>query len=199
MACGAQGYCFIKNDDAINEFTGSAIVATFNVLTGAVQTMNYQQVSLPRGANAVKWFCASGGGTPGSCSSWASILPGNGCAADGSDCIVQLTLTDSDDNVFWSSFELLAPPKAMKIPKANVTFSVGQPSPDGPIPVTLTSDATAFFVGLVTLAQGRFDANFFIMPSGSTIVNFIPFGASAAGEWEALATTLRVDHAALYL
>ena len=44
------------------------------------------------------------------CPAWASVLPGAGCAADGSDCVLLLNLTNAaDGSPIVDNFELLAP------------------------------------------------------------------------------------------
>ena len=61
-----------------------------------------------------------------------------------------------------------------------------------PIPILVSSDETALFVGLVTLAQGQFSDNFFIMPKLSQRqVFFLPL---QEGQEPLLRSTLRADH-----
>jgi len=59
------------------------------------------------------------------------------------------------------------------------------------VAVTLSSTATALFVTLTTLAQGRFSDNALILPPGQTSVAFLPWGPLDFG---LLRTTLRVEH-----
>ena len=70
------------------------------------------------------------------------------------------------------------------------------PAPDGSVPVTLTTDATALFVTLTTLAQGRFSDNAFCMPPGTTTVRYMPFFDT---DYDALVSSLRIEHAAAYM
>ena len=96
---------------------------------------------------------------------------------------------------------LLAPPVAMlPLPAANVSASVAAaPSPDGrSCAVSVSADATALFVTLTTLAQGRFSDNSFVLAKGAVAaLQFLAFGAAPA-DCDLLASTLRVEHVALY-
>ena len=89
---------------------------------------------------------------------------------------------------------MLSTPAAMlgALPNATVTATVGTPAADGSsVPITVSADAVALFVGLTTAAHGRFSRNFFVMSAGSTVVDFVPFGAL---DDAALKATLRVEH-----
>ena len=200
FACGAAGYCYVKNDNPFSAFHGQAVVTLLHVLDGAESILSTQAVYLSAGANSIQWLCAKTGGSPfsGTCLSLWPAIAAAGCAYNGSDCVLLLKLTSADDNnnVVYSNFELLAPPKGMILPNATVTASIQVPYPDGSIPILLACDMTAFFVGLVTQAQGRFSDNYVIMPYGTqTTIFFYP---SDVNQLDWLTKTLRVDHIAKY-
>ena len=70
--------------------------------------------------------------------------------------------------------------------KASVTLSV-----DG-LKVTVSSSSTVLFVTLVTLAQGRFSDNVFLLPAGESVtVEFVPFDGFDAALFK---SSLRVEH-----
>jgi len=104
---------------------------------------------------------------------------------------------------------LQAPPSQLAFSRAvQVTAVVGALAPDGSsIPVTLSCSASgaALFVTLTTLAQGRFSENLLpILPAGSnTTVLFVPILAAGEGglpmDAALLASSLRIDHLALYV
>ena len=78
-------------------------------------------------------------------------------------------------------------PGQFVLPPATVTVaSVGD---DGTI--TLEASATAVFVWLSTLAQGRFAENGIVLRAGTTAIRFVPFGAL---DLVTLKASLRVEH-----
>lgn len=93
------------------------------------------------------------------------------------------------------NFELLAPLWKVQLPPTTVTAAVGAPAADGTVPITLTASATALFVHLTTLAQGRFSDNSLILLPGNTVVSFLPWGPLDVG---LLTTSLRVEHVKMY-
>lgn len=199
-ACGADARCYVKNDGALAGFQGTAAVSLLKLASGAVAPVASVPVNLPPGANSFAWSCADGKGDPSkgaTCATWAAVLGAAGCAADGTDCAVQITVTAaSGGGVVASNLQLLAVPGLLALPSppAEVTAAVGAPAPDGSVPITLTSTAAALFVTLTTQAQGRFSDNVVAVPGPSAPpveVRFLPFGPLDAG---LLASTLRVDH-----
>jgi hypothetical protein len=95
------------------------------------------------------------------------------------------------------NFQLLAAPAQLALPRASVNVTVGAARPgDGAVRVDVSADAFALYVWLSTLAQGRFDANFFAMRAGQRSVYFLPFAGFNATEF---AATLRAEHVGLYL
>lgn len=205
VTCGADAACFVKNDDAINAFTGSYSLTAVKISDGSSYpiTSSPVPVLLPRGGGAITWFCASGASyIPGqACPTYASFLPTFGsCAANGSDCVIVANLTSAAAGGAAVDVHhvLVTTPGNLMLPTAHVTFSVGQPSdPYSPVPVTVTTDATALYVTLTTLAQGRFSDNAFYMTgAGSKTVYFLPFGVLDLG---LLQSTTRVEHVGSYV
>jgi hypothetical protein len=80
----------------------------------------------------------------------------------------------------------LVAPGQFELPTSKVGATVAD---DGTI--TLTATATAVYVWLSTLAQGRFSQNGMVLRPGKTTVLFVPFGElDVAG----LRESLRVEH-----
>lgn len=197
IAASSDGRILIKSDDAFAAFTGTATVSLLHVGAGTVSPLASYPVSLPRGGGATMWACANSTVDikKANCPSWASVLPSVGCAPDGSDCVVLLALKDAAGALAADNFELLTPPYNMLLPAATVTFSIGAPAADNSVPITITTDKTALFVVLTTLAQGRFSDNAIHILPGSTTVEFLPWGPL---ELDVLKSSLRLEHIAQY-
>jgi hypothetical protein len=107
------------------------------------------------------------------------------------------------------------PPKSMRVPAASVTVEVGVPGAahNGNVPITVSSNATALYVTLTTLAAGRFSNNVFLLgtpteqQSGNgvamaagvpftAVVSFEPWGFFGPAQLALLKSSLRVDHLA---
>jgi hypothetical protein len=157
-------------------------------------------VDLPPGGGAAAWVCANGSNNTAACPAFSTLLPALGCAANGTDCMLISTLTYANGGVVDVNEQLLTTPGALALPRADVSFVIGQPSPDGSsVPITLTSTGVALYVNLVSMAQGRFSANAFALLPGAAnavTVNYLPFGACDYGT---LTSTLRVEHLAAYI
>jgi beta-mannosidase len=194
LVCGADGSCFLKNDGAVAGFTGTYSITALNVATGATAPVSSGPVSLARGAGAMRFICASGGA--GACPAYRAFLPSVGCSADGSDCVLLTAVTTSSGATVDSDVVLLTVPSSMKLPAATVTFSIGAPHPDSTVPITVSSTATALFVTLTTLAQGRFSDNAFLLPPGAKTISFIPFGTL---DLPTLQSSTRVEHVRTYI
>lgn len=135
-------------------------------------------VSLPRGGGAIAWFCAAGSGTPGACASYATLLTAAGCAANGYDCLLTVSLSDAGGSVVDAHTVLLTIPANLALRPANVSVAIGDVTPDGAsVALTVRADAVALFVTLTTLAQGRFSTNTFVVAPGAPVaLSFIAFG-----------------------
>ena len=209
--CGEDARCIFKNDGALLPLEGTATLSLLHVATGASSVLLTHPLSLARGAGAAEWICADGSAvnysaplTAPPCPPWSALLPPQGCAASGADCVLIVTIASPALAAPYENVVLLAPPVAMlPLPPANVTAVVAaRVNADGSANVTVASDATALFVTLVTLAQGRFDDNAFLLPAGAVprVLRFLPVGgAGAVADIGLLASSLRVDHIALYV
>lgn len=205
LACGVsstppQVLCFVRNDDPISPLDAVATVTLARISgAGAVLKTTTTPISLPRGAGAVQFFCFGAGDPTSSCAALPDILSANGCAADGSDCVLFSSLTSRGVQLA-SSFELLGLPGALKLADPALTYAVAPaPNGDGSLNISLSAAAApAAFVSLTSTAQGRFSDNAFWLPAAgsSRVITFIPFGAlDIAG----FAATLRVEHLQQYL
>jgi hypothetical protein len=197
--CGDAGVCYVRNDGALAPFSGSVTLSLARFSTSETLPLKAVPVALPRGAFALQYFCVGSGAPPtpagAGCESVASVLSRTGCAAG--ECALVLAVDDGDGaQVDWN-FQLLAPPAQLALPPANVTVALGPPRPeDGAVRVDVTADAFALYVFMSTLAQGRFEENFFPMARGDRSTWFIPFAGFNGTE---LAATIRVEHVGMYL
>jgi len=206
--CGADGSCYTRNDNALAPFAGTLTVSLLPFASGAEAAVSSTPLALARGGGAFQYSCFAGGGggggssaaLAGTCPSVASALASAGCAANGTDCAAIVRVLDASGAAVDVNFQLLAPPYQLALPASSVTAAVAAGVPpragDGARAVTVTADATALYVTLTTLAQGRFEENFFFATAGSRTVWFIPFAGFDEGE---LDTSLRVEHVGLYL
>ena len=194
IAASSDARVLVRSDDAFAPFSGTVTLSLLHVSSGATTPLSSSNITLPPGASSTAWFCANMTSPISQrCPSWSIILPRAGCLVNGSNCILLLSLLDSHGNVVADNFELLAPMGSMTLPAASVNVSVGMLGPTGNVPITLASSATALFVTLTTLAQGRFSDNAFLLPAGQlgVVVDFIPWGPL---DYDLLNSTLRVEH-----
>eukprot|EP00966_Prymnesium_polylepis_P249677 5772545-Prymnesium_polylepis.2 len=86
----------------------------------------------------------------------------------------------------------MAPPSALVLPKAQVSFSVASSAnADGSVDVDVKAEGgVALFATLTTLANGRFSDNAFAL-TGSATLQFIPFGEL---DLPKLTKSLRIEH-----
>jgi hypothetical protein len=116
-------------------------------------------------------------------------------ADDASTSILTATVTASDGTVVSTHPILFTAPKNLKLPKANVQFTIGGTA-TAPT-VSVTTDNVALYVTLTTLAQGRFSDNAFLLLAGETKeLGFIPFVGFDLAQ---LKSSLRVEHVASYM
>jgi hypothetical protein len=115
-----------------------------------------------------------------------------------------VNVRDSSGSIFFTNTQLLTVPGQLAVPTppAQVSFTIGTAGADGSIPITLASTATALFMTLFTLADGRFSDNVLtVLPpllsayTTPMVVTFIPF---SPGQEDVLATSLRMDHLQKY-
>ena len=149
-------------------------------------------------------WCLGSGDIIDGCESMTSYLTRMGCDPTGTDCVLFTALTDVTSGLtLASSWELLGLPSNLHLSDPTLSWVISPfPSTDGSTNITVTANsATAAFVTLTTLAQGRFSDNAFWLSSGassglSRTISFIPFGDFDA---QLLATSLRVEHLQQYL
>ena len=202
VACGKFGMCYVRNDSPFQEIQGGHILLELlSVATGKRRGKQMtKQVSLPVGPGAVSWFCAAEWGKMPNCPLWSQVLAGEGCAGDGSDCILNITLVDSSGRNLVSNPSLLAAPVVMlpKLPPVSIKATVVSPFPapghsNLPIRVIVTATAPAMFVTLSTLAQGRFSRNAFFMKGGSETLEFYPL-VTEGDQYSILKESLKIQH-----
>ena len=172
--------CYVKNDSPM-PFKGSVEVFSIALATGKSTSMKKLAVNMPAGAGVVEWF----------------NVPG---AITGTSEVLRVVVTDSAGAVTCDNPVPFATPQDLKLPKAEVKFTVGESTDASqalaPVEVTVTTNAVALYVTLTTLAQGRFEDNAFLMQPGSRVLKFFPFEGFELSE---LKSTLRVEHVATYM
>lgn len=199
-SCGDGGACFVKNDAPL-PFDGHVDIHAVQFDTGAstqIDSLSFAGANrLPAGAGTSHFF---------------SI---NISAVDVTRSLLVVTCRDSGEvrrfgarptpalnlaaahggRLLASNEVLLAPPHKLVLPKATVTFSVAEtPNVDNSIDIQLGTNATALYVTLTTLAEGRFSDNAFALRSATT-VQFIPFGERPRPwSFTLLRSSLRVEH-----
>lgn len=205
LACGPDGRCLVRNDHPLEPFNGSATFALLRTLTGAPAAPPLvAPVDLPRGPAAVLWLCITGGDplSPEGCNPLAPWLAAQGCADNGTDCVIAMTASSAASPA--PAVESTAPlsiPGSIALPTADVALvtaaAAGAPNADGSINVTITTAASAMWIHLTTEAQGRFsDSAFHLWGAAVKQVAFIPFVEQ--NQMGALRDTLRVEHLRSY-
>jgi hypothetical protein len=127
------------------------------------------------------------------CTAWADTAAWKnvGCSAGGCNCVVSIEVTNSSGVRVMVNILPFQPPRAMRLPKAEVTATVGKAGSDGLVPIKVSALATAMFVVLTTIAEGRFSDNAFILEAGKERkIMFIPW-SELKGELK-----VRVEHLA---
>ena len=166
-ACG-DGGCYVKNDRAAAPFAGHVVVQALDLATGGLSALQTEAVDLDAGPATIAFF-----DLPRSVEATREIL--------------LITCVDADGTTVATNEAYFATPGALVLPEAEVTAVVG----DGG-DVVLATNATALFVTLTTLANGRFEDNSFtLLPPGRTI-KFIPFDDTI--DAALLTSSLRVEH-----
>jgi beta-galactosidase/beta-glucuronidase len=196
VSCSVDARCFVKNDNPLKAVSGTLKLTLLNVNNGIKTLLHSRPIDLKVGLtkDASIWFCANYLDlNPNNCMTWDNFLPTYDCTV--SSCILLMSIESSIGDELYSSFELLAPPKFMTLPKPNVTFSLKCDPEVGTTEIIVVSDQLALFVGLTTKAQGRFDHNFFILPAGEKKLTFVPFGHL---DCNLLLDSTRIEHVSLY-
>ena len=187
-ACGVGGQCYVKNDAAGLAFVGQVEVAALQLIDGTKTVLTTKTFQLAQGAGVSAHFNVDLKGLD-----LASIVLIATCYnfCDGYNGSEKHRCVDSSP---LSVNEMLfVPPKALQLQQTTVSATVvaQDASTDGSIPIILTARATAVFVVLTTLAQGRFSDNAFTLLPGNTTITFIPHGP---GQRDLLVQSLRVEH-----
>lgn len=202
LLCSDDARCVLKNDNALQGFTGTWSTSFVRLRDGLITVIGTGSANLPVGGNAAQWVCADGKNN-NPCNDYSSLLPQGGCATDGSDCLLWITVTDSTTSQIVDEHAVhIVPPGEMTIPTVSVTSQVNpQRNPDGSIDVTVsTSGGVALWVTLTTLEQGYFSDNTFILlPSAPKTVQFLPIIGANLPDPSYLTTTLHIDHVSMYL
>lgn len=197
VSCSFDARCFVKNDNPLKVMYVVLILKLMNIDTSLETIIQSRTIELKNGLtkDATKWFCASSlDSNPNNCAPWDSFLPTYDCSIN--NCILLATIESLNGDSIYNSFELLAPPKLMILPKANVTFDIKCDSDIGTTEINVFTDQFALFVGLTTEANGRFDQNFFLLPAGQIKkILFSPFGHL---DCNLLLESTRIEHVALY-
>lgn len=179
-ACGAKGKCYVKNDRAGERFDGAVRVSALEFATGRATLLKSEAVALPAGAGVSARFAVNVSAIDATTHMLIAECV-DGSAAAGGDALL------SKNEI------LLAPPKELVLPDASLSVSVADAADadSGAVEVVVTSSATALYVTLTTLAQGRFSDNAFAMGPGKVSVSFVPVGFV---DLPTLKKSIRVEH-----
>ena len=124
------------------------------------------------------------------------------------NCVLTIEVTNSTGSSVSFNTLPFVPPKDMQLPPAKVTAAVVSDdvandggSVAGEIQVNVSTTATALYVVLTTLANGRFSDNAFLLEASSSprAIQFVPFAAAKSDPAATLAllkSSLRVEHLA---
>ncbi len=180
-----------------------------SVVNGTVYGTWLTTAALPLGGGSIAWFCMDNTTDAQACPSVAEVLEGTaGCAADGSDCVLDIVVTGGGALPLSSHTAFLAAPAAvlaaLAAPQPVLNATVGKALPDGTLPVSLayaggTTVAAAGLPLLVTLTStyaGRFTINAFTPLVLPVAVSFIPWGPTP--DPQAFVGTLRIQHLGQY-
>ena len=205
--CDATGLCLARNDNPLAPLTATLTVSAVSIATGEPMAppLSTIPISLPPGAASTTW--AGLGANASSSGAWGCEDPSAslvrvGCAGNGTDCALRSTLTDQGGAPLFSNLQLWALPSDLAFARGvSVSAAVGSPRPDGAVPVTLrVQGGAAVLVCLTTAAQGRFSDNALVLvPAGEVVLDFLPMVPGGAVDAAALASSLRVEHLAMYM
>jgi hypothetical protein len=168
-------------------------------------------------SNGLIWFCPTRTGPAGqlpscenSTASEAGSLSEHGCATNGTDCVLNITVRSHGRVTLAENMLALALPKHLHIQRTVVTAEVVQTSKaacadpltcrNGNATIAVRSSlAVACWVVLTSAAPGRFSDNaFFVLPDAPRYIQFYAFDYVAQAESDdvanTLAATLRVEH-----
>lgn len=130
------------------------------------------------------------------CSAWGPTLASTdvGCDENLANCVLVIEVANSSGVQASLNVVPFLPPKAMRLPKAAVTATVGSADADS-VEIVLSTTATALYVTLTTAAQGRFSDNAFLLEAGKPRkVFFLAWNPLDADMINLLKASLRVEH-----
>ena len=194
--------CYVRND-LPTAFEGSVTVDAIHFATGAVTSLSSVKVSLPAGGGALGFFCAKGAASMSSgkpdCPTFQSIFDTAGCKGGAADCMLNVTVTSAEGEAVSRNVLPLGVPSALKLPATTIKHVVKSAAAGSQsVDIELTSTATAVYVWLSTLEQGRFSDNAFVLlPGVARTVSFQSFVAAGTSS-AALTKSLRVEHLQQY-
>ena len=91
---------------------------------------------------------------------WTRFDLGATTSINGTLEMLRVEVADATGATVCNNPVAFAHPKDMVLPKADVTFSIGDQLADGaPVPITVKADSFALYVTLTTLAQGLWHAD----------------------------------------
>jgi hypothetical protein len=197
---GPNPSCYVSNNSP-KPFAGRVTISAIDFASGLEKTLKAEPLSMATGVGVTHFFNLTdsvNGTTTILRAVITSSTPSPNFKGGVLDQSAAHATGTADQAQFISeNFIPFAYPKDMKLPKANVQFTVADAlSADGTVEVTVTSDKFALYVTLTTLAQGRFSDNAFVMLPGTKKLSFIPVLGFKLQE---LKSTLRVEHAATYM
>jgi len=181
----AQNQCYMSNHRASRPFNGTVTLISYDHFgDGSGKVVLHQQMALPAGPGAIRWFGPPAG---------QSLPPANGSA-------LISTVRDEAGAVVSEHMVQLVTPEHLRVPVAKLALAVAaNANADGTIDIIVSSDKVALWVTLTTLAQGRFSENAFFLPATKKTVKFMPFSAStAAADLATLKASLRVEDYSMY-
>ena len=165
--CGAGG-CYVRNDRGGVPFDGTVVVEALDLASGTLSPVQTERADLGPGPAAIHFFDLARD-------------------VDGAREILVISCVERGEVVARNEAPF-ATPGRLALPAARVALSVANDT------VSLSTNATALYVTLTTLANGAFDDNsFLLLPSEPRSVRFLPFDSFDAA---LLARSLRVEHLA---
>ena len=171
--------CFVKND-LHHSSNGHAVISVINLSGAPTSVLHSEPLSLSAGPGSVSFF---------------SVPP----PANRTGVVLRTDYVSDNRRLLASNLAFLAPPYQLQLQAVELKTSVAdRPNHDGSINVTVSKSGqgVALFVTLTTRAEGRFSRNAFLMEGRQERLTFEPW---VGDQVALLATSLRVEHAGMYL
>lgn len=194
-ACGVDGRCYIKNDDALQRYDYSMVYSTRTIirLTDNRIVLNTTSVFTNLnnlGGGLIAWVCLDNQGDPYNnlCNTTSTVLTNVGCQGNGSDCVLlhSVSLYDTDTsnyNLLSGHTQYLAAPNtilnylAMNNP-STLAFYIGNLNVTID-PQTLADGSIAVYINFVNTTS-----------TNSNIALFVTLSTRIAGRFSDNAFTL---------